>query len=148
MLKIKNIITVVCLAVLFFGQVSCAHAWGWFKPAPRPIYGHHYYYSPHYAPHGRIVHSLPRGYMRLIIGGLEYFYWEGMFYRMMPDREYVIVPAPAGAVVNMLPPGPQPVMVDGTTYYNINGVTYIYTPQGYQVVPQPKKIIINNYIRE
>jgi hypothetical protein len=93
------------------------------------------------------MRDMPNGYLRLIMGGLEYFYWEGMFYRMTADR-YIVVPAPVGAVVTAIPRGSQPVIIDGVPYFNINGVTYMYTSQGYQVVPQPKTIIIKNYVSE
>ncbi|MFA5255249.1 MAG: DUF6515 family protein [Candidatus Omnitrophota bacterium] len=117
------------------------------RPGPHQDYSPEPYYTPHYASHGKATHDLPGGYIRLIMGGLEYFYWEGMFYRMK-QNQYIVVPAPVGAVVTAIPQGSRPVVIDGTPYYNINGVTYMYTPYGYQVVPQPKKIVINNYAVE
>lgn len=97
-------------------------------------------YSSHYMPHGRIVHDLPLGFARLFIGGLEYFYWEGLYYRFS-NTGYVVVPAPVGAVVTTLPPGYQTVVVDGTLYYLINGVTYMQTVNGCQVVPLPNVLV-------
>ena len=58
----------------------------------------------HYMPHGREVRDLHDDVLRLFIGGLEYFFWEGMYYRRMADH-YVVVEAPIGAVVTSLPPG-------------------------------------------
>ncbi|MFA5143437.1 MAG: DUF6515 family protein [Candidatus Omnitrophota bacterium] len=142
----KKILGIFLLVVFLLSEATQAYAQGPGKPShrsgPDP-----YYYTPHYAPHGRAMSNLPNDYIRLIMGGLEYYYWEGMFYRMMEGR-YVIVSAPIGAVVTTIPQGSQPVIVDGIPYYNINGVTYMYTPQGYQVVPQPKTIIIKNYTVE
>jgi hypothetical protein len=134
-----KVIGIAMVLVLFMVQASEVCAWG------RDERRHDFYYTPHYIPHGREVHALPHDHMRLIIGGLEYYYWEGMFYKVRADR-YVVVPAPIGAVVTAIPQGCQPVIVDGTPYYNINGVTYMYTPYGYQVVPQPKTIIVKNYV--
>lgn len=98
------------------------------------------YYTPHYVPHGHMIRSLPDGFIRLFIGGLEYYYWEGMYYRMTTGG-YLVVPAPVGAVVTSIPPGYQHVVVDGVPYYIINGVTYMQTAYGYyQVVPTPPVI--------
>jgi hypothetical protein len=117
------------------------------RPGPRQNYGPKSYYTPHYAPHGKAMRGLPNGYLRFIMDGLEYYYWEGMFYRMRANQ-YIVVSAPVGAVVTAIPQGSQPVVVDGVSYYNINGVTYMATPEGYKVVPQPKKIVVKNYIVE
>ena len=108
--------------------------------------GHHggppmrFPYSSHYQPHGHIVHDLPLGMACLFLGGLEYAYWEGMYYRRAPEG-YVVVPAPVGAVVTAVPEGCQQVVVDGTLYYLINGVTYMRTAYGYQVVPMPSVLV-------
>ena len=72
----------------------------------------------------------------MFVGGLEYWYWEGMFYRWAADR-YVVAPGPIGAVVTAIPPGAQTIVVNGVPYYTINNVTYMSSPYGYQVVPQP-----------
>ena len=98
-----------------------------------------YPYSPHYLPHGHTVHDLPLGYARLFMSGMEYYYWEGLYYRPSAAG-YVVVPAPVGAMVTALPPGYQTVVVDGTLYYLINGVTYMQTVNGYQVVPMPNVV--------
>lgn len=97
-------------------------------------------YSSHYMPHGHVVRDLPLGFACLFLGGLEYCYWEGMYYRHMPQG-YVVVPAPVGAVVTTVPDGCQQVVVDGTLYYLINGVTYMRTAYGYQVVPMPSVLV-------
>ncbi|HPM42958.1 MAG TPA: DUF6515 family protein, partial [Candidatus Omnitrophota bacterium] len=151
--KFARVTSAAVLSAALIAQVSDLYAWGpgprearprGREPQPKRSSYHHNYYTPHYMSCGREMSELPRGYLRVIIAGLEYFYWEGMFYRMMANR-YVVVPAPVGAVVTAIPQGPQPVIVDGVPYYNINGVTYMFTPSGYKVVPQPKTIIIKNY---
>jgi len=100
----------------------------------------HFPYSAHYQPHGHFMHDLPLGFACLFLGGLEYAYWEGMYYQRAANG-YVVVPAPVGAVVTAVPEGCQQVVVDGTLYYLINGVTYMKTPYGYQVVPMPSVLV-------
>ena len=100
----------------------------------------HFPYSSHYQPHGHFVHDLPLGVACLFLGGLEYAYWEGMYYQRAPNG-YVVVPAPVGAVVTTIPDGCQQVVIDGTLYYLINGVTYMKTAYGYQVVPMPSVLV-------
>jgi len=93
-----------------------------------------------------MVRCLPDGFTRLFVGGLEFFFWEGMYYRMANDG-YVVVPAPIGAVVTTIPSGCQIIVVDGVPYYVINGVTYMQTAYGYyQVVPPPRVITANNVV--
>ena len=145
--KASKVSVVITLMVMLLDQSGQAFARGGDMHGgggPRGDAPHDFYYSPHYAPQGREFPVLPRGYMRFLMGGLEYFYWEGMFYRMVNSR-YIVVPAPVGAVVSVIPQGVEPVIVDGTAYYNINGVTYTYTSNGYRVVQQPKTVIIKNY---
>jgi len=100
----------------------------------------HFPYSSHYESHGHFVHDLPLGFACLFLGGLEYAYWEGMYYQRAPNG-YVVVQAPVGAVVSGVPDGCQQVVVDGTLYYLINGVTYMRTAYGYQVVPMPSVLV-------
>ena len=138
----KKFVLIPLLAAVVSGPLVQAHDWGWGGrgPGPGP------YYSPHYVPHGRVMHSLPDGFVRLFIGGLEYFYWEGMFYRMAAGG-YMVVPAPVGAVVTAIPAGYQHVIVDGIPYYTINGVTYMQTAYGYyQVVPTPQVVVMSNAV--
>jgi hypothetical protein len=115
------------------GEATRADAFGWGRRHEGPPY------TRHYQPPGRYVRDLPHGHARMFLGGLEFFYWEGLFYRLMEDR-YVVVPAPVGAVVTTIPSGAQTVIVDGTPYYFINGVAYMQTSTGYQVVPQPRAV--------
>lgn len=133
-------------------SIAQADGWGWGwggsgggdKARHDRDRDHHsadWFYTPHYVPRGHETRDLPRGILRIILGGLEYYYAEGLFYRAMADH-YVVVPAPVGAVVTSMPPGCQPVIVEGTPYYLINGNTYVYTGVGYQVVPPPRVLVI------
>ena len=125
-------------ALILLSYATPAAAWGWG--------GHHHagpYYTPHYEPDGHRVRNLPDDVSTVIIAGIEYYFWEGMFYRPIAGQ-YVVVPAPIGAVVTGIPPGGQVIVVDGVPYYNVNGVTYMNTPVGYQVVPPPTTVIVRD----
>ena len=54
----------------------------------------------------------------------------------------MVVTAPVGAVVTAVPAGCQPVIIEGVPYYMVNGNTYMHTTFGYQVVPQPKVVVV------
>ncbi|MCM8813078.1 MAG: DUF6515 family protein [Candidatus Omnitrophica bacterium] len=102
-------------------------------------HGHHRRY-PRYGSFKRI---LPYALATLIIGGIVYYYRDGVYYRKHADR-YVVVEPPLGAVVTNLPRGYTPIIIDGVPYFVVNNVTYMQTPQGYQVVPQPPAIVITH----
>ncbi|PIU41365.1 MAG: hypothetical protein COS99_05755 [Candidatus Omnitrophica bacterium CG07_land_8_20_14_0_80_42_15] len=136
--SIKKIVVVSFLVLAFLSQSQPADARGFEGPRSHDFHN--------YPPHGRAYHSLPYGFFRLIIGGSNYYYYEGTYYQRSSDR-YVVIPAPIGAVVTTIPAGYQPVIVDGVPYYTINGTTYMYTNYGYQVVPPPQVIIINKDLK-
>jgi len=136
----KKKILLFSVAVVVASQGMQAYAWGR-DEHDRDRDDRHGSFTPHYIPAGREVRSLNRDFLRLYIGGMEYFFWEGMYYRRFADR-YVVVQAPIGAVVTAIPPQAQMVIVDGVPYYTVNGVTYISTTYGYQVVPPPKLVVI------
>jgi hypothetical protein len=92
---------------------------------------------------GSILASLPYERTTVFVGGVPYYYYDGIYYRPCPGG-YMVVSAPFGAVIPTIPQGYPPVVVDGVAYYNINGVTYMYTPYGYQVVPAPQAVV-NGY---
>jgi len=138
----KKIQWVVIVAVMVASQGMQVFAWG----RDQDDHGRwhddrHGGFTPHYIPAGREVHSLNHEFLRLFIGGVEFFFWEGMYYRSMADH-YVVVQAPIGAVVTAIPPQAQLIVVDGVPYYTVNGVTYISTTYGYQVVPPPTVVVV------
>ena len=139
-------VAVSILALSVVSQVAQAYPW----QHDRPEYDQHDrhdqrppFYTRHYLPPGGAVRGLPHDYLRLVLGGLEYYYWEGMFYRMAADQ-YVVVSAPVGAVVTAVPVGCQPFVVDGVPYYTVNGITYMQTSLGYQVVPPPNVVVVQS----
>lgn len=123
------------------------------RPAPRsvrqppPVYrerrsvlsGHvyssqhrHDYYRPGYK-----LRYLPHGSFRFHIGELDYFFFDGFFYRPYSDG-YFVVDAPIGAVVLSLPRLHFSFSLNGITYFR-TGDTYYrrHHPRGYIVVPDP-----------
>ena len=140
----KRILILSMAAAAVLGQTARADWWGGGDRGhdhgrdrdrgPEP------YHTRHYMPEGRYVRVMPDDFARIFVGGLEYFFWEGMFYRPAPTG-YIVVPAPVGAVVTAIPPCPQPVIVEGVPYYMVNGVTYMMTSYGYQVVPLPRVVV-------
>ena len=103
-------------------------------------YDHRYdgpepYYKPYYKP-GHPVKPLPRGYSRLFVNSLEYFFFDGFFYR--PYRNgYVVVDAPIGAVIAQLPRFSQLLHWRGQPYYAVGNTYYRRHGHGYVVVPDP-----------
>ncbi len=108
-----------------------------------PTYRYHtYYLAPIfyvYHPIGFSLTIMPRGYVRIVVGGLPYFYYEGVYYRHI-NRAYVVVHAPIGAVVPVLPVGFIVFNVGMFTYYYVNETYYLWEDdeEAYVVVKKPK----------
>ena len=63
--------------------------------SPRPGFIRGHFRAPVIGTHIRI---LPAGYVSFWLGGLEYYYHDGIYYRYLPsDEVYVIVEKPNGA---------------------------------------------------
>lgn len=102
---------------------------------------HTHYLAPirrHYHPIGFHVHFLPRTYISIFIGGVPYFYFDGIFYRHHVGG-YIVVRAPIGAVVDVLPVGFISFYAGGFTYYYVNDTYYLWDADlgGYVVVAKP-----------
>ena len=65
-----------------------------------------------FPPMGQLLQH-PVGYTTVVIGGVSYYCYDNMYYRLYPSG-YVVVAPPVGAVVTALPPGCSPVMVTGS----------------------------------
>jgi hypothetical protein len=88
---------------------------------------------------GYTLAVLPSPYIRIVVGGVPYFYAQGMFYRPYGSR-YVVVAAPMGAVVTTLPAGYVAFSIGVNTYYYVNDAYYMWAEprDGFVVVPKPK----------
>ena len=115
-------------------------------------YGHHGDWEHHHgggsglplfvagAVVGSFFASLPREHTRIIVNGVPYYYYDGVYYAACPNG-YVIVNPPMGAVVPAIPAGMIPVVVGSTTYYYAGGVYYLQQPNGYVAVSPPASVI-------
>ena len=101
----------------------------------------HRYYRYHDHPHfGLHVSFIPDGFVTVAVGGMRYYYYDGLYYNQI-GGEYVVINPPIGAVVRSVPPDYRPVVINGVTYYADSDTYYVYTPHGYQVVPAPVTVV-------
>ncbi len=85
-----------------------------------------------------VIVTLPPGRTRVMVGGREYFYYRGLFYRSGP-RGFFAVPAPIGARIGILPDGYTTVTIAGGPLFLYSGIYYRYDPadKSYVVVNPP-----------
>jgi len=85
-----------------------------------------------------VVVNLPSEHARVIVGGREYFYARGMFYRSGPHG-YILTRGPIGARVRVLPPGYITLQIGGGTFFSFYGTYYRFDPRlrEYVVVEPP-----------
>lgn len=108
-----------------------------------PTYHYHtYYLAPILYPYYSIGYSLaiiPDGYVRIVVGGLPYYYYSGVYYRYI-DSAYIVVQAPIGALVHELPVGFIAFSLGAFTYFYVNEIYYLWDDdqQGYVVVKKPE----------
>jgi hypothetical protein len=95
----------------------------------------------HFHP-GMIVDVLPFGYVPIYVGGVTYFYYQGVFYEPATSG-YVVVAPPVGLIVPTLPPGAEAIVAGGSLYYYAAGIFYVPHPKGYQVVPAPLGVTVS-----
>jgi len=141
---LKIFFCVLALALFAFSRFSYAdwsigigvgdhHDGGWDHHDDHQFYRWHDH--PHYGGH---IHFLPAGYYTIWAGGVQYYYYDGLYYTYIGNGDYVLVNPPLGAYVTAIPPDFQPVNINGRIYYTDNGVYYVLTQHhGYKVVAQP-----------
>jgi hypothetical protein len=80
-------------------------------------------------PHRRaaVLVNLPHEHVRMLVGGREFFYSRGVFYRTGP-RGYVTIAAPIGARIKVLPEGFSSVTIGGAPFFLYYGTYYKYDP--------------------
>ena len=126
------------------------------KPTPPPKYpvapgtivrsdkSKHYYRPPsarplpYYHRPGYVIHTLPRVAVTLSIGGLLFYYADGIYYKHASSGFIVSVP-PIGLIVTTLPVGYTVFVMSGRTYYYYADVYYVWDSYraGYRVVEAP-----------
>jgi hypothetical protein len=92
----------------------------------------------HFYDIGFRLHVLPTPYVRIVIGGLPYFYSRGVYYRPYGSG-YIVVSAPIGAFVQTLPEGFIAFTIGLNTFYFINDTYYMWDEarDGFVVVAKP-----------
>jgi hypothetical protein len=90
-----------------------------------------FYYQPGYR-----VNPLPHGHTRIFVNALEYYFYDGFFYRPSPGG-YVVVESPMGAIIAALPRLHHIFHWHGEPYYVVGHTYYRKHPRGYIVVPDP-----------
>jgi hypothetical protein len=100
-------------------------------PGVRPL-------PPRHRP-GHVVRRLPRVAVTLSLGGVLFYYAEGIYYRHYPSGFVVAVP-PVGLIVPVLPVGYTVLRIHGGTYYYYADVYYIWDAdrRAYRVVEAPQ----------
>ena len=88
--------------------------------------------------HRTEVTRLPRERAKVVVGGREFFYARGVFYRTGP-KGFVTVAAPLGARIRVLPVGYVTVRIGAVPYYYYYGTYYQFDPAAkvYTVVGPP-----------
>ena len=101
-------------------------------------YKHHSHYkNRRYYPYYNRHISWPEFIAKaVIIGGLEYYYQQGQFYRRGRGG-YIVADPPLGAVVKRIPRGYKVFRLNKRKYYHYNDVYYVKKPRGYVVVEDP-----------
>ena len=99
-------------------------------PGAKPIY--------HYQRPGYVVRRLPRLAITLSLGGILFYYADGLYYRHH-DGTYIVTAPPVGLIVTNLPVGYTVFVYSGRTYYYYADVYYIWDTRynGYRVVEAP-----------
>ena len=92
----------------------------------------------HYYNIGFRLNVLPTPYVRIVVGGVPYFYASGVYYRPYSSG-YIVVSAPVGAFVQTLPDGFVAFNIGVTTYYFVNDTYYVWDEirDGFVVVGKP-----------
>lgn len=121
------------------GPIGSLHG----QPTARPpVPNNHWYDGAHGHSHaypvpGWSVRTLPRHSYTVMWGGVNYGFYDGVWYSPGP-RGYVVVRPPFGIVVRDLPVFRTVVVVGGLNYLYANGVYYRELGEsGYEVVPPP-----------
>ena len=135
MLERRTIYKVSLVCAILLLLVSSAYAGEW---CPRgPCLNR----SLSYPAFGSFTLRLPGGFISLGVGGANYFYGDGIYYRRHKNG-FVVVEPPIGAFVRRLPNHYQLVVIGKERYYTYGGVYYRYARNGYELVRPPHVRVI------
>lgn len=85
---------------------------------------------------GARIHGLRPGYLQIYVGGIPFFYDDGIFYRQTGD-DYQEVYPPVGADVQDLPDGAVEIDAGNIAYFYAGGAFYVLQSDGYVIAPTP-----------
>ena len=99
--------------------------------------------GPFFRRPGFTTSNLGARAVKMEVGGTNFFYDRGMFFRQLPNQ-YIVVPAPIGAVVDALPEGTGAALYndDLDTYFYHFGTFFVRDGERYKVVAPPPGIIV------
>lgn len=86
-----------------------------------------------FPPRGFRLRALPATSVVINVGGTNYNYADGLFYRESKDS-FEIAKPPIGAIVNELPEDAQEIDFEGVTAYELNEAVYQAVEDGYEVI--------------
>ena len=81
-------------------------------------------------------HRLREGFISLFLGGVPYFYDDGIYYQQVGD-DYQEVYPPVGAIIGQLPDGAIEIDADNSVYYYAAGAFYVQQDGGFVIAPTP-----------
>lgn len=85
---------------------------------------------------GARIHGLRPGYLQIYVGGIPFFYDDGVFYQQTGD-DYQEVYPPVGADVQDLPDGAIEIDAGNIAYFYAGGAFYVLQSDGYVIAPTP-----------
>jgi hypothetical protein len=85
---------------------------------------------------GSRLHVLSKGYIQLLVNGVSYFYYGGIYYQQVGDDYQEIYP-PVGAFVQDVPPGAIEIDAENIIYYYACGAFYVQQDEGFVIMPTP-----------
>lgn len=109
----------------------------------QPVYRNPYY---RYPARRHVVRTLHRNHLRLVYGGLSYFYYAGVYYTVYGDGYIAVVP-PTGMRIAVLPVGYTRIVVGPQVYFYHSGVYYTETQSddsetSYEITKPPVGAVI------
>lgn len=85
---------------------------------------------------GARIHGLRPGYIHIYVGGIPYFYDDGIYYQQAGE-DYQEVYPPVGADIQDLPDGTIEIDAGNIAYYYAGGAFYVQQDGGYVIAPTP-----------
>ena len=93
---------------------------------------------------GMPIQVLPQGYVQASVGGIGYYYYDGVYFQPTVTSAYEVVAPPVGVMVPQLPSGAEAIAVGPTTYYYAAGAFYVQQPYGFAVMPAPMGVTVTS----